>query len=85
MHNTDAKRHETMSIPLDIPPINPPEYQMEVCAPKWKEVEHSEKMQGLHHLQGPTWSSIQSVQECFRSSANSVEIYESGMGKTGCT
>jgi len=32
-------RHEHMSIPSDIPPINPPEHQMEVCAPKWKEVE----------------------------------------------
>jgi len=35
--HTDAKRHEHMSIPLDMPPINPPEYQMEVCALKWKE------------------------------------------------
>jgi len=35
------KRHEPMSIPSDIPPFNPPEYPMEVCAPKWKEVEEA--------------------------------------------
>ncbi|MGH0133166.1 UNVERIFIED_CONTAM: hypothetical protein FKN15_013631, partial [Acipenser sinensis] len=39
--HTDSKRQEPMSIPSDIPPINPPEYQMEDCAPKWKEVEQA--------------------------------------------
>jgi len=51
--HTDAKRHEAMSIPSDIPPINPPEYQMEVCAPKWKEVEQAVRKARASSPSGP--------------------------------
>jgi len=51
MH-TDAKRHEPMSIPSGIPPINPPEYQMEVCAPK-KEVEQAMRKARATSSPGP--------------------------------
>ncbi|MGH0139485.1 UNVERIFIED_CONTAM: hypothetical protein FKN15_035762 [Acipenser sinensis] len=42
-----------MSIPSDIPPINPPEYQMEDCAPKWKEVEQVVKKARASSSPGP--------------------------------
>jgi len=51
--HTDAKRHEPMSVPSDIPPINPPEYQMEVCAPKWKEVEQAVRKARASSSLGP--------------------------------
>jgi len=51
--HTDAKRHEPISIPSDIPPINPPEYQMEVCAPKWKEVEQAVRKAKASSSPGP--------------------------------
>jgi len=51
--HTDAKRLEPMSIPSDIPPINPPEYQMEVCAPKWKEVEQTVRKARASSSSGP--------------------------------
>jgi len=80
--HTDAKRHEPLSIPSDIPPINPPEYKIEVCAPKWKEVEQAVRKARASSFPGPNGVPYK---ECFRSSANSVEIDESSMGKTGCT
>jgi len=49
--HTDAKR--PISIPLDIPPINPPEYQMEVCAPKWKKVEQAVRKAKASSSPGP--------------------------------
>jgi len=42
-----------MSIPSDIPPINPPEYQKEVCAPKWKEVEQAVRKARASSCPGP--------------------------------
>ena len=51
--HTDSKRQEPMSIPSDIPPINPPEYQMEDCAPKWKEVEQAVKKARASSSPGP--------------------------------
>jgi len=51
--HTDAKRHEPMSIPSDIPPTNPPEYQMEDCAPKWKEVEQAVRKARASSSPGP--------------------------------
>jgi len=70
--HTDAKRYKPISIPSDIPPINPPEYQMEVCA-KWKEVEEAVRKGRASSSPGPYGSSVHSVQECFRSSMNSVD------------
>lgn len=35
----DSKRFETLAIPPDIPPIDPPVYQFEIGPPTWKEVE----------------------------------------------
>jgi len=37
--NHDPKRHEQIIIPHDIPPIQPPEFNLETGPPKWKEVE----------------------------------------------
>lgn len=34
----DKKRHEQQVIPHDIPPIQPPEFNLETGPPKWKEV-----------------------------------------------
>jgi len=62
-------------------PINSPEYQMDVCAPKWKEVEQAVRKARDASSPGPN-GVVQSVQECFRSSTNSVEIDKSGMEKT---
>jgi len=42
-----------MSIPSDIPPINPPEHQMEVCSPKWKEVEQAGRKARASSSPGP--------------------------------
>jgi len=52
--HTDAKRHEPKSNPSDIRPINPPEYQMEVCAPKWKEAEQAVRKARALSSPGPT-------------------------------
>jgi len=49
--HTDAKR--PISIPSDIPPLNPPEYQMEVCVPKWKEVEQAVRKARASSSPGP--------------------------------
>jgi len=75
-----------MSIPSDIPTINPPEYQMEVCAPQCKEVEQAVRKARASSSPGPNGVLLQEcfIQEFFKSSANSVEIDKSGMGKTGC-
>jgi len=51
--HTDAKRHEPMSIPTDIPPFNLPEYQMEVCTPKWKKVEQAVRKARASSSPGP--------------------------------
>ncbi|KAL6475304.1 hypothetical protein MHYP_G00163440 [Metynnis hypsauchen] len=37
----DTKRHEQLVIPHDIPPIQPPEFNLETGPPKWKEVENT--------------------------------------------
>ncbi len=37
----DTKRHEQIVIPHDIPPIQPPEFNLEAGPPNWKEVEYS--------------------------------------------
>lgn len=37
--HSDPRRHERMTIPPDIPPINSPEHQMETGPPIWREVE----------------------------------------------
>jgi len=70
--HTDTKRLEPRSIPSDIPPINPPEYQKEVYAPKWKEVEQAVRKARASSSPEPNGVPIQSVQECFRNSMNSV-------------
>ncbi|KAL6468443.1 hypothetical protein MHYP_G00241200 [Metynnis hypsauchen] len=36
--HSDPKRHEHLTIPSDIPPIDPPEHQCETGPPTWKEV-----------------------------------------------
>ena len=36
----DTKRHEQIIIPHDIPPIQPPEFNLDTDPPKWKEVEN---------------------------------------------
>ena len=36
----DKKRHEQIIIPHDIPPIQPPEFNLDTDPPKWKEVEN---------------------------------------------
>jgi len=55
LEETHAKRHEPrgMSIPLDIPPINPPEYQMEDCESKRKEVEQAVRKARASSSPGP--------------------------------
>jgi len=77
MH-TDAKRHEPMSIPSDIPPINPPEYQMEGCAPKWKEVEQAVRKARASSSPGPNGVP-------YRVYKSASEIDKRVMGNTGCT
>lgn len=79
--HTDAKRHEPMSILSDIPPINPPEYQMEVCAPKWKEVEQAVKKARASSSPGPNGVPYRVYKSTSGVSTNSVEIDESGMGE----
>jgi len=63
---TDAKRHEPISIPSDIPPLNPPEYQMEVCAPKWKEVEQAVRKARASSSPGPNgWVVMKKMLQAF--------------------
>lgn len=35
---TDDQRHEEISLPPDMPPIDPPEHQLDVSLPSWSEV-----------------------------------------------
>lgn len=56
--HSDQRRHEHLAIPLDIPPIKPPEHQFEIGPPTWKEVEYT-----VHRART---ASIQGVQECTR-------------------
>ncbi|MGH0165169.1 UNVERIFIED_CONTAM: hypothetical protein FKN15_048879 [Acipenser sinensis] len=51
---------------------NPPEYQMEDCAPKWKEVEQAVKKPRASSSPGPNEVPYR-VQECFWSYTNPVE------------
>jgi len=69
-----------MSIPSDIQTINSLEYQMEVCARNCKVIAGCEKGKGFI-ISMAKWRSVQSVQECFRNSMNSVEIDKSSKGK----
>ena len=50
---TDDQRHEQIAIPLDIPPIEEPEHQMDIKPPKWKEVEHAVKRARASSAPGP--------------------------------
>lgn len=40
MVHHDDKRHEQLTIPQDIPPLQAPEFHLETAPPKWKEVEN---------------------------------------------
>ncbi|TWW81790.1 hypothetical protein D4764_01G0016050 [Takifugu flavidus] len=44
----DTKRHEQLTIPYDIPPIQPPEVNLETGPPKWKEVEETIRQASLY-------------------------------------
>ncbi len=35
------KRHEEITLPLDMPPIHPPEHRLDVSLLRWSEVEKS--------------------------------------------
>jgi len=58
-----------MSLPSDIPPINPSEYQMEI----WKEVEQAVRKARASSSPGPNIMEFQSVRECFSSTANRID------------
>jgi len=83
--HTDAKRHEPMSIPSDIPPINPPEYQMDVCAPMWKEIEQVMRKERASSSLGPNgvpyrvYKSVSGVLQIL------WKLIKVAWEKTGCT
>ncbi len=49
----DTKRHEQIVIPHDIPPIQPPEFNLEAGPPKWKEVESTVRRARSASAPGP--------------------------------
>lgn len=49
----DEKRHERTTIPLDIPPIEPPAHPMDTRPPLWREVEHAVKRARSSSAPGP--------------------------------
>lgn len=51
--NHDPKRHEQIVIPHDIPPIQPPEFNLETGPPKWKEVESTVRRARSASAPGP--------------------------------
>ena len=50
---SDNKRHMPASIPDDMPPIQPPEHQMETRPPTWSEVESTVKRARTASAPGP--------------------------------
>ena len=50
---TDAKRHEEVILPSDMPPINPPEHQLDISPPRWSEVEKTVRRARAASAPGP--------------------------------
>jgi len=51
-----------MAKPADIPPIKPPEHQIEIGTPTWKEVEETQSVRKeQHQLQGQMDTHIRSI------------------------
>ncbi len=49
----DTKRNEQIMIPPDIPPIQPPEFNLDTDPPKWKEVENVVRRARAASVPGP--------------------------------
>ena len=51
--HTDSHRCEQITLPPDMPPIHPPEHQLDVCPPKWSEVERTVRRARAASSPGP--------------------------------
>lgn len=51
--HSDPRRHEHLTIPSDIPPIDPPEHHMPCSPPTWKEVENTVRRARTASSPGP--------------------------------
>ncbi len=80
----DIKRHEQIVLPHDIPPIQPPEFNLEAGPSKWKEVESTVRRK----ISNSPWaklSIVKALQECTRCSTLSLESNEDSVAERNNT